>query len=441
MQKAFVLDKNKKPLMPCHPARARELLKKGRASVYRVKPFTIILKDRAGGETQPLELKFDAGSKVTGIALVLHGAKQVKTVWCANLHHRGLAIREALLSRRAIRRSRRNRHTRYRQPRFLNRTRPSGWLAPSLQSRVNNIDNWTRKLNLLSPISQIASELVKFDMQKLRNPEIEGVEYQRGTLFGYELREYLLHKWQHQCAYCDKKDIPLEIDHIIPKSKGGSDSAANLLISCRNCNEKKSNKSLSEFLNKKPEKIVKINKQLKSPLKDAAAINTIRYAIGDCLKNYSLPIIFGTGGQTKYNRTNQRYEKDHWIDAVCVGDSGENVSIPENIKPLIIKAVGRGSRQMCRVDKFGFPRTRAKASKVVKGFATGDLVKAIVTSGKKVGSYVGKVAVRTSGSFNITTETGVVKDINWKYCQLMQRRDGYMYNQLIGEARGNSSPT
>ena len=428
MQKAFVLDKNKKPLMPCHPARARELLKKSRASVYRVKPFTIILKDRAGGAVQPLELKFDAGSRVTGMALVLHGAKQAKTIWCANLHHRGLVIRDALLSRRAIRRSRRNRHTRYRQARFLNRTRPSGWLAPSLQSRVNNIDNWTKKLNLLSPISEIASELVKFDMQKLRNPEIEGVEYQRGTLFGYELREYLLHKWQHQCAYCDKKDIPLEIDHIIPKSKGGSDSVTNLVIACRSCNEKKSNKSLSEFLNKKPEKITKINKQLKSPLKDAAAINTIRYAIGDCLKNYGLPIIFGTGGQTKYNRTNQEYKKDHWIDAVCVGDSGENVSIPENIKPLTIKAVGRGTRQVCRVNKYGFPRTRAKALKIVKGFATGDMVKAVVTSGKKVGSYVGKVAVRTSGSFNVTTKEEVVQGINWKYCKLIQYRDGYVYN-------------
>ena len=428
MQKAFVLDKNKKPLMPCHPARARELLKKGRAYVYRVKPFTIILKDRAGGATQSLELKFDAGSRVTGIALVLHGAKGTKTIWCANLHHRGLAIRDALLSRRAIRRSRRNRHTRYRKARFLNRTRPSGWLAPSLQSRVNNIDNWTRKLNLLSPISQIASELVKFDMQKLRNPEIEGVEYQRGTLFGFELREYLLHKWQYKCAYCDKKDTPLEIDHIVPKSKGGSNSVTNLVIACRSCNEKKSNKSLSEFLNKKPDRITKINKQLKSPLKDAGAINAIRYAIGDCLKNYSLPVIFGTGGQTKYNRTNQGYKKDHWVDAVCVGNSGEDVIIPENIKPLTIKAVGRGSRQACRVNKYGFPRTKAKALKIVKGFATGDMVKAVVTKGKKVGSYVGKVAVRTSGSFNITTKEEVVQGINWKCCKLIQYRDGYVYN-------------
>ena len=247
---------------------------------------------------QALELKLDPGSKVTGVALVLHGAKTTKAVWCANLHHRGSTIRDALLSRRGIRRGRRTRHTRYRAPRFLNRTRPAGWLAPSLQSRVDNVDNWTRKLNFLAPISRIASEDVRFDMQKLKNPEIDGAEYQRGTLFSYELKEYLLLKWKHQCAYCDAKDMPLEIEHIVPKSKGGSNSVTNLAIACRPCNEKKSNKSLSEFLKSKPEKITKINKQLKSPLKDAA-INTIRKAIAECLKGYSLPIIFGTGRPNK----------------------------------------------------------------------------------------------------------------------------------------------
>ena len=134
------------------------------------------------------------------------------------------------------------------------------------------------------------------------------------------------------------------------------------------------------------------------------------------------------GGQTKYNRTTQSYERDHWIDAVCVGHNGEQVLIPQGIKPLIIKATSRGSRQMCRVNKFGFPRTKAKASKVVRGFATGDLVKAVVASGKKVGNYVGKVAVRTSGSFNITTKEEVIQGINWKYCTLIQFRDGYAYN-------------
>ncbi len=141
------------------------------------------------GDTQPLKLKFDAGSKVTGIALVVKGKNGCRVVWAANLHHRGQAIRDSLLSHRAIRRSRRNRKTRYRAPRFLHRTRSQGWLAPSLKSRVDTIENLTRKLRKLSPIDRIASELVRFDMQKLRNPEIDGVEYQQGSLLGFEVKE------------------------------------------------------------------------------------------------------------------------------------------------------------------------------------------------------------------------------------------------------------
>ncbi|MDJ0652437.1 MAG: RNA-guided endonuclease IscB [Simkaniaceae bacterium] len=429
MQKAFVLDKNKQPLMPCHPARARWLLKKGKAAVFRLKPFTVVLLERDYGDTQPLELKFDAGSKVTGIALVVKGKNGCKVIWAANLEHRGQAIRDSLLSRRAIRKSRRNRKTRYRAPRFLNRTRPQGWLAPSLKSRVDNIENLTRKLIKLSPIDRIASERVRFDMQKLRNPEIDGVEYQQGSLFGFEVKEYLLHKWQHRCVYCDAKNVPLEIEHVVSKSTGGSDSVTNLVIACRTCNEKKSNLSVDQFLKGKSEKLKKIKSQIKAPLKDAAAINTIRFAIGERLEQFRLPLLFGTGGQTKFNRTNQGYPKDHWIDAVCVGRSGELVSIPKGIQPLIIKAKGRGCRQMCRVNKYGFPRTSAKKSKVVKGFVTGDLVKAIVTAGRKVGTYTGRVSVRFSGSFDIKTTNGLgAQGISWKYCRLIQKVDGYLYN-------------
>ena len=427
MQRVFVLDKKKQPLMPCHPARARELLRKKRAAVWRLKPFTIILKDRVGGDTQATELKYDAGSKVTGIALVVHGAQGAKVAWAAHLHHRGQAIRDALLSRRGIRRSRRHRKTRYRAPRFLNRTRPEGWLAPSLQSRVDNIASWTKKLIRLTPITNLTSELVRFDMQKLRNPEIDGVAYQRGTLFGFELREYLLYKWQHRCAYCSSENVPLELDHVVPKSKGGSDSVTNLVLACRPCNEKKANRSIEVFLAKKPELLKKISQQLKSPLKDAAAINTIRYAIGERLKTFGLPIGFGTGGHTKFNRTSQGYDKDHWIDAVCVGKSGSHVIIPRGMQPLVIKAMGRGARQMCRVDRYGFPRTSAKQSKIVKGFATGDWVKAVVTKGKKIGTYIGRVAVRRSGSFNIKTKDELIDSISWKYFKLLQKGDGYAY--------------
>lgn len=140
MQRTLVLDKHKQPLMPCHPARARALLKKGKAAVFRCFPFTIILLNRAGGETQPLEIKVDPGSKVSGVAVNLHGQDHIKTVWAANITHRGHQVKEALASRVAQRSARRSRNLRYRAPRFDNRTRPAGWLPPSLMSRVHNLN-------------------------------------------------------------------------------------------------------------------------------------------------------------------------------------------------------------------------------------------------------------------------------------------------------------
>jgi hypothetical protein len=118
-----------------------------------------------------------------------------------------------------------------------------------------------------------------------------------------------------------------------------------------------------------------------------------------------------------------------------VGDTGECVRIPTNMTPLHITATGRGSRQMCRVDRHGFPGTSAKRFKRVKGFQTGDMVKAVVPTGKKAGVHVGRVSVRTSGSFNITTENGTVQGISYRHCRLLQRMvqrmDGYQYSFTI----------
>jgi hypothetical protein len=195
MQKVLVLDAKKKPLMPCHPARARELLNKSRAAVYKRYPFTIILKDRVGGDVQPVELKLDPGSKTTGIALVGYFERGLEIVFGANLEHRGHSIKKDLQSRRANRRARRNRKTRYRPARFNNRRRPKGWLPPSLMSRVFNVETWAFRLQKLIPITSIAVETVRFDTQKMQNNEVSGVEYQQGELAGYEVREYLLEKW------------------------------------------------------------------------------------------------------------------------------------------------------------------------------------------------------------------------------------------------------
>jgi 5-methylcytosine-specific restriction endonuclease McrA len=402
MQRVFVVDKNRNPLMPCHPARAKELLDKGKAAVLRRYPFTIILKYAVESNNQPVAFKVDPGSRITGLALVAEFKCGKRCIWAGELTHRGQKIKDNLLSRRQLRRGRRGRKTRYRKPRFLNRTRPEGWLPPSLQSRVDNVFTWLTRLYEVAPVTHLTMELVKFDMQKMENPEISGIEYQQGQLEGYEVREYLLEKWGRKCAYCGVTNVPLEVEHIVPKSRGGSNRPSNLTLACTPCNQKKNNQTAEEF------GFPLIQAQAKKPLKDAAAVNATRWKLFETLKSTGLPLEKGTGSRTKFNRRQQDYPKTHWLDAVCLGESGEHVFVSQNIRPLRIKATGRQSRQMCRVDKFGFPRTKAKQNRVVQGFQTGDIVKAVVTKGKKTGTYIGRVAIRAKGSFNIATRKETV---------------------------------
>jgi 5-methylcytosine-specific restriction endonuclease McrA len=323
-----------------------------------------------------------------------------------------------------LRCSRRNRQTRYRQARFLNRTRPEGWLAPSLQHRVETTLTWVNKFIKLAPIGSIVQELVRFDLQQLENPEISGIEYQQGELAGYEVREYLLNKWGRKCAYCGVENVPLQVEHIYPKTQGGSNRISNLCLACDACNKKKGTQDVEQFLAKKPDILKHILAQVKRPLKDAAAVNSTRWALLSRLKETGLPVLTGSGGLTKFNRTRLKLSKTHWLDAACVGQV-ESLSVITS-KPLLIKATGHGTRQMCRTDKFGFPSRYVPRNKFVKGFQTGDIVKAIVTCGKKIGEYVGRVAVRSTGSFNISASE-LVQGISHKYCKIVHRKDGYSY--------------
>ena len=425
MSKVFLIDTDLRPLDPIHPAQARQLLREKKAAVFRRFPFTLVLKEsRPNSPVSPLRLKIDPGAKFTGIALVNDSTGEV--VFAAELKHRGLAIRDALTSRRQLRRSRRNRKTRYRKPRFLNRTRPKDWLAPSLQSRIDNIKTWVERLRKIAPIEAISQELVRFDMQLMSNPDIQGKEYQQGRLAGYETREFLLEKWDRQCAYCGVKDVPLQIEHIHPKAKGGSNSITNLTLSCEKCNTKKGIKDVKVFLKKDSSRLEKILKQTQKPLADTAAVNTTRFALLEALKSTGLPVETGSGGLTKFNRSQQKLEKTHWLDAACVGESTPVLKI-KGVKPLLITANGHGSRQSCRTDKYGFPSRYVPRFKFVKGFQTGDIIKSIVTNGKKIGVYIGRVAVRSTGSFNIATSQGLVQGISHKYCQPIHLKDGYSY--------------
>jgi 5-methylcytosine-specific restriction endonuclease McrA len=419
---SFVLDTNKRPLNPIHPAQARKLLKDGQAAIFRRFPFTIILKSESSESIQPLEIKIDPGSKVTGLAL-LSGSK---LIWAAELTHRGATIQAALLSRRQLRRGRRSRKTRYRPARFLNRTRPKGWLAPSLQHRVDTTFTWIDKLIKFAPIQSIAQELVRFDLQQIDNPEIAGIEYQQGTLAGYELREYLLEKWERKCSYCGVENTQLQIEHIVPRAKSGSNRISNLCLACESCNQKKGTLDIEIFLAKKPDILKKILSQAKRPLRDAAAVNSTRWALFNALKTTELPVTTGSGGQTKFNRIRLGLSKRHYLDAACVGKIDTLQVLTK--QPLIIKCQGHGTRQSCRTDKFGFPNRYVPKFKFVNGFQTGDIVKAIVTIGKKIGTYIGRVAVRSTGSFNISTQAGLVQGISHKYCQIVHAKDGYNYS-------------
>lgn len=402
-------------------------------------PFVIRLIDREV-ETSIVDgvtVKVDPGSRTTGIAVVEQRhhtnpttgevTTTVKGLWLGELVLRGLAIKQAMQSRAALRRGRRSRNLRYRQPRFSNRSRPEGWLAPSLRHRVDTTVSWIGRFSRWAPVTAVAYELVRFDTQAIENPDISGVEYQQGTLAGWEVREYLYAKWGYGCVYCDAPGagVQVDIDHVFPRSHGGSDRVSNLVPACRPCNERKDNQLVEDFLAHDPARLACIQAGLKRPLRDAAAVNTTRWALWRELTALGYCVSTGTGGRTRWNRDQHGVPKSHALDALCVGVVDGVVGYPAITNQVV--ATGRGSYARTRSDKYGFPRLRLTRVKQHHGYATGDLVRAIVPAGKKAGNHTGRVAVRSSGSFNITTSAGVVQGINHRHITLIQRGDGYTY--------------
>lgn len=386
----------------------------GKAAIFRRYPFTLIMNRVVENIiTYPLALKIDPGSKTTGISLVNN---RDEVIWGMELEHRGQRIKNALESRRAARRGRRHRNTRYRQARSLNRVRAKGWLAPSLAHRVLTIDTWAKRLRKFTPIAEIKQELARFDIQQLEKPGISGIDYQQGTLAGYEVREYLLEKWGRKCAYCSKEDVPLQVEHIQPKAKGGSNRISNLCLACEKCNQKKGVKDVRDFLKSKPDVASRILKQAKAPLKDAAAMNATRWKLFETLKALGLPVSTGSGGLTKFNRTRLNVPKTHWLDAACVG-------VTESLKVLInkilrVKSTGHGTRRLCRMDKFGFPCSKARQRYAIP-WKTGD-------TARTLDGVVGRVVVQHEKRLEVR--------VNGKryYCKPdevnpVHRKDGYSY--------------
>jgi 5-methylcytosine-specific restriction endonuclease McrA len=232
----------------------------------------------------------------------------------------------------------------------------------------------------------------------------------------------LLEKWQHRCAYCGNQYVPLQVEHIVPRAHGGSDRPSNLTLACQRCNQAKGEQDIRAFLRKKPDLLEQILAQVRVPLKDAAAVNSIRWSLFERLKAFGLPVETGSGGRTKFNRTTRGLPKAHWIDAACVGASTPALLKAEQVKPLLIKAIGHGNRQMCQTDKNGFPKRHRTRTKQSFGFRTGDVVRAIVPHGKHSGTHVGRLTIRSRPLFQLNAF-----EVHPRYLQILQKQDGYEY--------------
>jgi len=425
---------------------ARKLLKEHRAVVVRLYPFTIRLKNRTEEESvvKPVRIKVDPGARYTGIAVVREdNPGKPCLVAGIELEHRGNAIRDAMTKRSNYRKRRRSAHTRYRAPRFYNRCRAEGWLAPSLQHRVDTTMSWMRRMMRIAPVTGFSIESVKFDMQKMRNPGISGTEYQQGELAGYEVREYLLEKWGRKCAYCGAENVPLQVEHIVPRARGGSDRVSNLTLACERCNQAKGAHSVEEFLCNhtvpsvrrsvdKSTLLAKIRAYAKTPLSSAAAVNSTRNALLQEMRSLGLPVETGSGGLTKYNRTRLGLPKSHVFDALCVGSVDSATVLTSDV--LRVRCTGRGQYARTLPDKYGFPRAYLPRNKQFFGFSTGDIVRAVVPKGKYKGRWTGRMAVRESGWFALSTGKNTPDgkkervNVKWDTCTILERNNGYQYN-------------
>ena len=408
------------PLMPCRASRARRLVESGSAvkqwvkGVYCIK---MVSRTLAQSSLQDTSLNIDTGSKDTGITVVSDDDDGIRHVLAAiQLKHRSAQIKHSMDQRRAYRRTRCGR-LRYRAPRFSNRRRKLGWLPLSLAINLHHTKKWVDILCTLYPIKRINIEYNKFDMQKIVNPNIHGVEYQHGTLYKWQIKNYLLSKYNGTCAYCDRTAGHMEADHVVPRSRNGTNRIDNLVLACHDCNVRKGNTSLAEFIGNDVTRISKIKSGMKQSLVDAAHTNILLPRIVDDLTKQGYDVVTHDAATTAWNRKQLDVPKVHCYDAALLGNVKTIYNLPEKI--MIVVPVTRQTHQKAMVDKNGTPRglqyrdycrldKRTRSQTQTPGHGTkqqcygnqrirsGDIVKIYHKSGKKF--HTGRCTVINSRS-------------------------------------------
>ena len=406
----YVLNKHGKPLMPCKPSKARKLLKQGKAKVVLKEPFTIQLIFGSSGYKQPINLGVDTGSKFIGIS----ATTEKQELFSSEVELRNNIV-QLLSERRQYRRSRRYRKTRYRKPRFNNRvsSKKEGWLAPSVENKIQTHIKIIDKLHKILPITKIIVEVASFDIQKIKNPNIEGVEYQQGEQLGFwNVREYVFWRDNHTCQICKgkNKDNRLNVHHIESRQVGGN-APNNLITLCETCHDKYHKGQ------------IKTNLKRGQKLKDATFMGIMRWTLYNRLKTIYPNINLTYGYITKNTRITNGLPKSHRVDALCV--SG-NPKAKQMGNCYYIKQVRKHNRQIhkAKILKGGIRKSN-QAPYLVKGFRLFDKVK-----------YKGQECFifgrRSSGYFDIRKLDGIVihRSANCKYLTLIRKS-----NTLLWERR------
>ena len=354
----FVINKYGEPLMPCKPRKARILLKENRAKVVKRTPFTIQLMYGSSGYKQEIALGVDAGTKHIGLS----ATSKKKVLFEAEVLLR-TDIVKLLSVRRALRSSRRSRKTRYRKPRFLNRTRSVGWLAPSVQHKVDSHIKMINKIHEILPVKRLIIEVAQFDTQLLKNPEMEGIEYQEGEQMGFwNAREYVLFRDKHKCQRCKgkSKDKVLSVHHMESRQTGG-DSPSNLITLCKTCHDYIHKHRLEDTM-----------VRTVPPLRDATQLTVMRWFIYAGVKELYPEVQLIYGYITKRTRIESNLEKTHMLDARCIS---ENPTAAPPATTYLYKQVRQNNRQLHKmtITKGGY-RKANKAERFVKGFQLFDKV-------------------------------------------------------------------
>ena len=409
MQLVYVLNKDGLPLMPTHKlGKVRHLLKDGQAKIVKRNPFTVQLNYECSSYVQFVTLGVDAGSKHIGLS----ASTRKDELYCSDVELRNDIV-ELLSTRRETRRTRRNR-LRYRKPRFNNRTPPKKeeWLAPSIRHKIESHLKVIENIHMNLPVNKVKVEVAAFDTQLLKAQEtgmtISGVEYQQGEMLGFNIREYVLFRDNHECHHCHgkSKDKVLEVHHLESRKTGGN-APNNLITLCKTCHEKY-HKGEIELKQKRGTKY-----------NDATFMGIMRWRLYDELKAIYPKVELTYGYITKSNRIKYGLAKEHYNDAYCIAGNF-------NTKPLdtVIyqKKVRCHNRQIHRSNFLKGGRKKLnQAPHIVKGFRLFDKVKYQDTEAFIFGR-------RSSGYFDIRKLDGtkIGASINYKKLELLEARSNYL---------------